>query len=347
MRTLFFCFALVAIASHSSPIKPQALPDVKPLDAYTVKEHCIKKTIFMFKKHYLPWYAKTHFARLRQTARKITHPKSKQQMDRRLYNIVHFSSGVYKKTAEKHTPRTSPFRGLLSPTNARYIFSNSRRHPKKHRHFIKIMGSKRLLTRSLLRSKKTLKKNLQRIWRSLLSHRKSWLGHELVQFDSMSTVLAYSANLPKKYQTMLQKCALNLEPALNRCNQLYGQDSCEKVSATIVNRKCPPGTSRIGCCRCASVCPNSFFKEDGYYCKREKSYPVETFKSHKDCIDNNKYQCIQARTRFERKCRDGFSKVESNCKVECPLHWLEVKGKCRRPNLISLGTPLLWQKSDQ
>jgi hypothetical protein len=190
-----------------------------------------------------------------------------------------------------------------------------------------------------------------------MSKRKYWLFRELRQLDRLNTALMYYQNLPRNYQMRITRCKLNLKPALARCEKLYGKGNCEKITPTMTHKKCPKGTSRVGCCTCAKSCPSNFYKPKGFYCLRDRTYELDHFSTIEECELQNHGHChllskeedfshVGLEHHFVADCTKGFTREGGICRINCPKGYDVIKGKCARKRIMSLGTPFLWIQSD-
>lgn len=106
-----------------------------------------------------------------------------------------------------------------------------------------------------LKKRYAMIKFMRKNWQKMLSYKKRWLFKEINILTDINTTLLYFDNLPKIYRIRLERCKLNLAPAQQRCESLHGKGNCEKLNSGVVQKKCPAGTERIGCCSCAKKCP--------------------------------------------------------------------------------------------
>ena len=134
-----------------------------------------------------------------------------------------------------------------------------------------------------LKREKKLVSYLRNHWQRMLTYKNRWLYREIDIHYQLNSALIYFDSFPKLYKIRLEQCQLNMHPSILRCESLHGKGNCEKLTPTMVHKKCPFGSSRVGCCSCAKVCPDSMFKPKGYYCLRTKSYKLDTFKTLTEC----------------------------------------------------------------
>lgn len=275
-----------------------------------------------------------------------------------------FNKFIFSFFGNLKSPRSlyrgrSHYRG----SHHRRFYRGYRRHHhyyrrRRHRRSRKTHFMNMKVKRSFLFRKRFLTRYLLSHWKDTLSDRKYWLFHKLASLQSMNTLLLYSKSLPKKYQMRLQRCKLNLNPALKRCESLYSKGNCEKISEGMVAKKCPKGKSRVGCCSCASPCPSGMFRASGFYCIPQRKYNLDQFKTLEECKKQNKNQQCSMVTKTEKKkklkmwvshCKKGFV-VENltSCKIACPKDYkIGTHGRCVRKGIMSIGTPFTWIKSDK
>lgn len=196
-----------------------------------------------------------------------------------------------------------------------------------------------------LKRKFAMVKFMRSNWQKMLSYKNRWLFKEVNILTDINTTLLHFDNLPKIYKIRLERCKLNLSAALQRCESLHGKGNCEKQNAGVVQKKCPAGMERIGCCSCAKKCPD-FFKSKGYYCLRSNIYKMDKFKQLKECQIQNKGQCMKVGEMYSPLCSKGFSQDGDLCRIDCPVGYKVIHGKCAKPDVISLGTPFSWIQSD-
>ena len=318
-------------------------------DGLTPKQKCIKKIAYFFRHRFLRWYSHTHLKKLRKKAsrrpprgRKLKYRKSTRHSSWRFSAPRRRSTWVYRSTRHR------------------------RRYPKRAKKKSKsenLFGIK--IQKNSLSKKSKAFHLLKNHWRNFLSHRFKSKNREIYAEDQIWYMLNYYERLPLKYKMGIKSCNLNMGPALDRCQSLYGENSCQVVSPTIVQKKCPEGKQQVGCCECAQSCPKSEFETKGFYCKKVKFYTVLSFNSLKECVkyvgsgtgsnQKEKYGCKEVKKNvFQPDCKTGFSKEEINgqvtCLVKCPDGFKQHKKnkfRCLRPGRESLGTPFLWIKSDK
>jgi hypothetical protein len=88
--------------------------------------------------------------------------------------------------------------------------------------------------------------------------------------DQVNHMILYYKGLSKTLRSNIDKCGLNLNQALKRCENVHGASQCAAVTTTFVNRKCPENFRIEGCCQCVINCPSNW-EDNGYWCKKPAS----------------------------------------------------------------------------
>lgn len=148
-----------------------------------------------------------------------------------------------------------------------------------------------------------------------------------------------------KMRTEIDACKLSLEAATKRCETFHGLGNCEPISATAVNKKCPSGTLRVGCCQCLVECPVEFDSSVNRQTCQIKTvrYTVPAISSvqgaNSDAIANGL---------FIERCPAGFSKTGYICFRDCPAGSTRVgDSTCLKDKPIHIGAPFLWSAGDE
>ena len=139
--------------------------------------------------------------------------------------------------------------------------------------------------------------------------------------DNINHLILYYKGLTSELRTSIDKCGLDLSPAIKRCERVHGAGNCEKVTSTFVNRKCPDGFRIEGCCQCVVSCPANW-KDDGYWCQKPES--VET----------------------DQACAERFERIGKICLARCPLGWNDQGWRCMKPATFHVGHPFIWVVGD-
>lgn len=161
----------------------------------------------------------------------------------------------------------------------------------------------------------------------------------------VKTLLTYFDNLPSAVQMKVKKCGLNLTPAKERCEGVYGKDNCEQMSPAAFQTKCDKYFKRVGCCHCAMECPDGY-TEDDYHCIKPEQKTTKVYNSKKDCASSSK-NCEQRGSKFTPACGIQFKRVGvNNCLPVCPEGWHDEGKRCRKPADYRMAQPFLWQQGD-
>lgn len=146
-------------------------------------------------------------------------------------------------------------------------------------------------------------------------------SEDISSVDNINHLLLYYKGLSAALRAAIDQCSLNLAPATKRCERVHGVGSCEKVTSTFVNRKCPEGFRIEGCCQCVVSCPATW-TDDGYWCQKPES--VET----------------------DQACGERFERVGKLCVARCPLGWNDQGWRCMKPATFHVGHPFSWVAGD-
>lgn len=152
----------------------------------------------------------------------------------------------------------------------------------------------------------------------------SGYAHQTAVLDNVNEMILYYKGLSAEHRKEIDACKLNLAPALKRCQQVHGKDSCEKVTSTFVNKKCKSGFRIEGCCQCVYKCPGNW-KDDGYWCHKPEAKPA-----------------------VGAACPEHFEKVGRTelCVAKCPLGWNDQGWRCMKPGTYHVGHPFMWVAGD-
>ena len=315
---------------------------VQSSDAYTSKEKCVLNILEAYKQHHIGFMVKL---------------RSKKIL--KLYNLEHklksWNSKMKENSLESAGVNGWEGRRLLAKggwkSKARYHSGHEVNDPHL-KAFIRKQGANMLLfgklySKSTLRKQHQLLAKIRKNWVSTLIKGKSY-NQESFHASEIQNFLVNQYNLHQQYKADLEKCRLNTTSSLLRCESLYGRGTCEMLYPGVVHKKCPAGLQRVGCCSCAPGCPNSsFYQEDNYYCVPFKVYSLDPYITQSEC-EKTHPKCSQVEGRFVGACKTGFTLIADSieCQVDCPKGWAVEEQKCRKPDIVSLGTPLVWIKSD-
>lgn len=313
--------------------------------ALTPKQQCIRKVLLIYKYHYIRWYI---YRRTMILRRRLIHKlRMLRRMNGRKLFLRHTLYLRYFRRRSKHHRKLKHHLGRRYYSHRYHRYRYRKRYARYRRRRLKAKLLFLHLTLSRLRRRWKLIRYLRRNWFKMIAYRKRWLYREVRDANDINTALYYFNNFPKKYRIRLDRCKLNLQPAIGRCESLYGKGNCEKLSPTMVHRKCPKGMLRVGCCSCAKPCPQKYFKTKGYYCLRTRVYKLDKFKTEKECKRQNKGQCYKAGGMFVPNCAKGFLREGQNCRIACPKDYKMYHGKCGRLDITSMGSPFIWIHSDK
>ena len=161
-------------------------------------------------------------------------------------------------------------------------------------------------------------------------------------YDIRKLLTMYHALSPET-QTLVQKCNLNLQPALARCEATFGKGACEQISPAAIHAKCDNRFIRTGCCHCAMSCPSNAWREDEYHCYKPASHNTLVYINQVSCgVD-----CEEIAGRWVKRCTEGLKRVGlENCVAVCPFGWQDEGARCRKPAAYRLPQPFLWANGD-
>lgn len=187
------------------------------------------------------------------------------------------------------------------------------------------------------------------------------------QSIDVNTLLLQYYHLKDDASLKIDSCNLNLEPAMRRCNLVYGSvDSslkCTQVKvlnkqAPFVTLQCPVGYQRNGCCRCSRICDSEGLvaaqvdshSTDKNYCIKKQSYDSamvvknEYLNAHNGQSPGITYESFGRY--FVEKCKEGFQRVGfTRCIAGCPLGWPDLGDRCHKKGDIVL-MPFIWTVGD-
>ena len=127
----------------------------------------------------------------------------------------HFNIKKSHKRGKKHLRRHKWYKG------PHFGYTHNLQNPNEKLSFLKV-------DLPHLKKKKAMVKFMKRNWQKMLSYKKRWLFKEVNILSDINTTLLHFDNLPKQYQIRLERCKLELAPALQRCESLHGKGNCEK-----------------------------------------------------------------------------------------------------------------------
>lgn len=296
-------------------------------NAFTGKEICVLKVVNKYKMHFLKY---------------VLYRRAKSVM--RLYKLEH---------SRRKSDRLHSLYESKSDWNSRALVNPEvKQYNKMHLHkFIKKMGSKmkifgRVFTYKELKNKYSTLKKLRENWIRTVRKGSSF-NIESSLAANIQNLLMHQFGLPKKYQMQLSRCKLNTISSMQKCQKMYGPDSCVVLYSGVVHKKCPQGLERVGCCSCAPACPNNHFIDNLYFCKPKENYKLDQYHTLSECQKEQK-SCMKFEEKFTGECKPGFERDRDfpECRAQCPQGWKEINESCLKPGIISLGTPFVWDKSD-
>jgi len=174
---------------------------------------------------------------------------------------------------------------------------------------------------------------------------------DLTLTSNVDKMLLWFGKLEEQTQTDVYGCNLNLQPAMQRCENDHGKGGCQKVTATFVNKKCPEGTIPFGASKCVVKCPNEWrFDEKGLFCSKRHSYRVDQYDTEDKCKKNKWWtKCVStAAGKFVPVCKEGYTKTGSDlCRPSCPKNWSDLGTMCVKPPATDLGLPYTWANGDK
>lgn len=335
MKKVFvIAFLVVVLASETLSKTTVKLPKLLGSnqfainDAFTGKEKCILKTLNMYKMHFLKFV-------LYHRAKEITQ-LYKLELSKRHFDRIRGMNRQYNDWQNS--------RGLTNQATKSFNKIHLQKFIKKMGPKMKIFG--KLFTYKQLKLKyKTLKK-LRGNWVSTIRRGRTF-NVESSRAADIQNMLMHQFGLPKKYRMRLTHCKLNSKPLMDKCQNMYGSNTCEVLYSGVVHKKCPKGMERVGCCSCAPPCPAHHFKDDHYFCKPKKSYQLDLYSTLSEC-KLEQIECSKVEDKYTGNCKAGFERDAElpQCRAQCPQGWKEIKESCLKPGILSLGTPFVWDKSD-
>lgn len=179
-------------------------------------------------------------------------------------------------------------------------------------------------------------------------------GRTLSSTSNSDVVKKAVTNLLKLYPSMnaadrakIDKCKLNMEPALKRCKAAHQKD-CEAFGP-LVNRKCTnPKTKLVDALYCSVECPKGY--TDGMMlCWKPNSSKSDHFDTEAQCKTATKTTCEQWVLSFwVPKCGEGFRRVGADqCVPICPPGWLDQARFCLKPQYEARSSPMTWLPEDK
>ena len=327
----------------------------------TPKQKCIKKIAYFYRHRYLKWYTRTHLSILRKKASFLKPPHGRKLETQKSQNNTRQNNWRFVASNRRQSWVYRPRRPYQRPQPRR------RRYLKKKKpHMQNLFGLR--IHKSTLNRRSRAYHLLKNHWRSVFSNTFKSRNHEIFAEDQIWYMLNYYDRLPLKYKMSIKNCNLNMTPAIQRCESLYGKKSCKMISPTMVQKQCSADKEQIGCCECAKSCPKGTFETKGFYCTKVKYYAILNFNSLDECnkynnsgtaskkeAKNESSSCTKVKENvFQPNCKPGFSKEiingQNSCLVKCPEGFSQHrrnKLRCLRPGRESLGTPFIWIKSDK
>lgn len=175
-------------------------------------------------------------------------------------------------------------------------------------------------------------------------------GSNLAEMEDVKDLLVFYQDFPSSIQQKVKDCGLNLNPALQRCDQVHkrtfhakNKPVCIEKTPTYVIRNCPNGFHHLGCCHCVLNCPRSY-KDVGFHCIKPDFQIVGVFQSKTECGQKCEPYGID---RFVKICPKHYTKAGvALCIPSCPAGWYDEGTKCRKPGSIKLGHPFTWTLGD-
>lgn len=325
---------LVFLPHMTLTLSPLNIIDVK--SSLTNKEKCVSNILAMYRNNYIKYIVKL-----------------RTRLIKRLYIIERKNKYWRQRTQQEGTEdkKSDWSRGINDEarTDGRRLLNKLTKDEEAA--FIKKMGDKVKIF-----GKVFTEKEIKRPAEILADFKKHWIitllkgqtfNRESKVASNIQSFLVNQFNLHRRYKSELRRCFLNEKPSMERCESMYGKNSCELLYSGVVHKRCPEGTQRVGCCSCAAPCPSKFYKSENYFCLRSQHYYLDRYSTQAECQQEHKI-CSQLGNLFYGNCITGFTReAETNiCKVNCPAGWAIHDGKCIKPNITSLGTPFVWIKSD-
>lgn len=324
--------------------------------AFTNKEICIRNVIEGYKNKYIPFNVKrmikkiTKMYRMERKRRKNLVNQVDSAEDDGGSDWQSFADvGGNQAGNSRRLEMVNAFENAAKPRllKLKKIHPHLKKFIHENREKLKIFGVW-FTYKTLRRSPAKVINYMKRHWsRTVLKGQ--WYNHEASASSKFQRFLVNQFGLFKKYRTELDHCHLNVKPSLERCEGMYGKNNCLVLYAGVVHKKCPDGLVRVGCCSCATPCPQNFYRDDFYYCVRSKVYALDQYHTETECTAEQ-HSCQKRGSRYIGHCAAGFQQEGQlpRCRVLCPTGWKQIENsfECLKPTIISLGTPFIWIKSD-
>ena len=185
-------------------------------------------------------------------------------------------------------------------------------------------------------------------------------GSNLAEMEDVKDLLVYYEDFSLEIKQKVRNCALNLAPAIERCNLVHrksvyrqgkrslklnnsGNAICIEMTPTYVIRSCPRGFHHLGCCHCVLNCPKGY-KDIGFHCIKPAFKIVGVFEKKQDCGANCEPYGID---KYVKHCPRHYHKAGvALCIPSCPAGWHDEGTKCRKPGNIKIGHPFTWTLGD-
>lgn len=164
--------------------------------------------------------------------------------------------------------------------------------------------------------------------------------------NAISGLAKVYSYLSQEKKDKIKSCGISLTGPLSRCEAANGQGNCES-DAMYVQKKCPEGLTRIGCCTCAKACPTGF-DDKGLFCVKPAAIKSAQYTTQSECESLSKTSCEQWTLDFwVSKCPAGFARVGADqCIALCPEGWVDSGRTCLKPNSVNLSAPFVWTSAD-
>ena len=171
-------------------------------------------------------------------------------------------------------------------------------------------------------------------------------SQQISSIDNVNHMILYYKGLNSAQRISIDKCGLNLESAIKRCENVHGSGKCAKITTTFVNRKCPDNFRIEGCCQCVINCPDGW-KDDGYWCHKPAAITLSKFTTQSECAKSGK-NCVSINNEFFTEvCPTRFERVgQTLCLPKCPLGWNDQGWRCMKPATHHVGHPFIWVAGD-
>ena len=141
-----------------------------------------------------------------------------------------------------------------------------------------------------------------------------------------------SVNLEDSLEDIITNCDLNIKNTLLRCESIFGNGNCIKLSTLIYGKKCGNGYLPVGIGFCSPICPMHLIPvlSDPFFC--QKTIEVKRSNEFKESTNAVIKRFKNFRGVQYLACPSGFESFGVDyCMKKCPKGWADFGKVCQKP----------------